>query len=627
MTTPTVIQFEGGDILAAAEPLTITGLLLPYNEVGRTNVGRFQVEAGAVTIPTDPAVVGANLDHVRHDVVGRAVRLEEKPEGVFASIRFADTEEGRAAYADAISPSGKRRKLSAEFGPAVIKAGKLVSGHAKLWGAALVEAGAFPSAMVLAADTPDEVPPADGAPAAAEPTETTETVTDEFTDENGVTRKRTVTTTTRTEPDGEGGTKTTITEKTVIEEPDANAPADEEEESPVGVPVSALATAPGTATPKVDLQQVYAAISTLRTNPHDQAATQVLAALTDITIGGANALPAAGVLRENWLGQLFQGIPYERQYITLGQLGTDISAAGKKGFKVRRGTSASPVDSFAGIADWAGNKTEIASGNGFTQTAGSILHRFAFGNDIGREFYDLPGGAEVVEAFLKLIAEDYLVWSDEKARRAWIAAAGAPIALGTYPTQYNGAIGQLLQGILVVKKKKTDNRADKPSFVIANDKAYESLVYTPKDLLPEFVKLSVTTDREGLVDGDVLVINGDNGIIDTPAVTVGAKYAIEFDELGSTPLLVDALELAKGGIDKAHHGYVQEFQVRPEAVRTIGVADSRANSAPYAVGRVLSQGGTVYRVTAAGTSGGSAPTAPAVGATVTDGTATLLRVA
>jgi hypothetical protein len=633
MTDPNIIQFEGGDVLAAEEPLTIRGLLLPYNEEGRTNVGRFMVEAGTVEIPTDVSVMNAtNLDHIGHEGRGRVTALTDTPQGVFASIKFADTPEGRAAYDDAINPNGKRRKLSAEFGPAVIKAGKLVAGHAKLWGSALVEAGAFPSAQVLAADTPTPPDPTQPPAAPDQPTETVAVTSEEFTDESGKTMKRTTTTTTRTEPDGEGGTKTTITEKTVIEEPDPTPPTDPQQENTM-LPNTITPTQVQARKADVNLPQVFAAIAAFKANPLDAEAHQVLAALSDITIGGSNALPASGVLRENWLGQLYQGIPYARQYVTLGKLGTNISAAGKKGFTVHRGTTGSPVNSFASTGGWAGNKAAVGSGRGFTETAASILHRFAFAGDFGREFWDLPGGAEVVEAFLSLILEDHLVWSDEKARLAWISAAGAPVAPATYPSEYNDSIGALLQGIIAVKAKKADKRSDKPTFAIANAKAYEELVYTPKDLVPEFIKFSINTDGSGLADGDVLVVSGDNGIVDTAAVTVGADYAIEFDELAGGPLKIDALEIAKGGIDKAVHGYLQEFTVRPEAVKVIGVPDTRANSTAYDGGRIIKASSTVYMVVpdavtmAGGTTGSSAPSAPAVGATVTDGTATLLRLA
>lgn len=639
-----IIQYEGGDVLATEEPLTVTGLLLPYNEVGRTNLGRFQVEAGAVEIPTDPTGIGTNRDHIRHDVVGGITRLEDRPTadvpGVYATIKFADTPDGQAAYKDATS--GQRRKLSAEFGPAVIKAGKLVAGHAKLWGSAIVNAGAFPSAQVLAADTPDEDLLDDEEreqdDQVDEATETVEKFTDEVTDEDGTTHTRTMTRTTRTEPDGDGGTKITITEKTVIEEPDPEPATQEEEEPAVSVPntFASKSSSHITTTPRpVNIRQVYAAIASYRSNPNDVEAHNVLAALTDIKISGANALPTTDVLRPNWLGQIYQGIPYEREYIQLSQLGTDITAAGKKGFTVHRGTTGVPIADSTGIPNggtWAGNKVEINSYNGFTQTASSSLRRFAVGHDIAREFYDLPGGEEVVEAFLKLVIEDHLVWSDEWALYDMNTAAGVPIAPATasFPNDYPAALGILIQGILAVKAKKGDRRRDVPTYAIANEEAYAALVYAAggEQHLPAFVDIAISTNSNGTVDGGVHIVQGDTGITGSASVIVGAKKAVEFDELAGGPLIVNALELAKGGIDRAVHGYLQTFPVRAEAVVRIGTPEDRATDTAYPLGRIVKQGSTIYRATAAGTTHASTtPSAPAVGATVVDGTVTWLRLA
>ena len=152
------VHIEGGHVLANLEERTLTARLIPFNEEGRTNVGRFMVEAGTVDISeavADPSIIGLNLDHVQWHGVGRATRVWEQPDGVYASWSVAKTPAGDAALADAVSPAGRRKRVSAEFGPVMIRAAKLVAGHARLWGSALVEQGAFPSAMVLATDTPD----------------------------------------------------------------------------------------------------------------------------------------------------------------------------------------------------------------------------------------------------------------------------------------------------------------------------------------------------------------------------------------------------------------------------------------------------------------------------------------
>lgn len=562
--TDSLIQFEGGDILANLEERTITGLLIPYNEVGRTNVGRFQVEAGAVVIPADPSVVSLNTDHVRHANVGRAIAIEEKPEGIFATFQFAKTPEGDAALADAVSQTGTRRKLSAEFGPAMIKAGKLVAGHARLWGAALVEAGAFPSAQVLAADTPDM--PAAAEPPATDPAHvemTAEALPDDIT----------VTTPAgdsavyipeadpvEDNPTTEGGS--TVTATAVVSTPGA-------------LPVSLVAVTP--AEKAYDLGSVFASIAQVKGGVNDADAQAVLAALSDITTTGLTN----GLAPANWVGKVWQGKTYARKYIDLATHGTSISIQGKKGYKLDQGTAL--------VTAWAGNKVELGSGTATTSLVSSTLRKYGFAADIAREFYDLPGGAEVVEAFIRGVVDSYAKVTDLDAlsdiikTAAWngVGAFGsnvtAVIAPAVYPGvdghDYAGAIGQLIQGIEAVQ-----DADDTPSFAIVNAAAWTQLIYTPKDLIPEFVSFGFNTDGTGTADGKVQVVKapaagfalGANVYTTAPAVVVGSKQAIEFDELGTTPVVLDALDIAKGGIDKAVIGYLQTFIVRPESVVLVG---------------------------------------------------------
>lgn len=571
------ILIEGGEVLANLDERTLTGLLLPFGEEGRTNVGRFSVMAGDVTIPADPSVVSLNEDHDRFRPIGRATRLWETTAGIMATFAIGRTPAGDAALADST-----RRCLSAEFKTG-IKNGR-ASGGGVLAAAAKVARGAFPSAMVLAADAE-----ADEEATVIEPGETATVSEDHseaiYTDEDGKTYRRVYDSVT-TEEATENGTQTTTTITTTEEQTEADAEVETDKENEVSataVPATHRSGAPLASANQrqTDLQTVFAAMASVkdafklgRTAPDSEVA--VLAALSDITLTGSAGLPTGGdVLQENWVGQLYQGIPYERQYINLGTLGTGITAAGKKGYTLERGVAGAPITHFDGT--WAGNKTPIKSGTGFTEAAVSELFRFAFGVDIGREFFDLPGGAEVVEAFLRLIVEDHLVWSDEIALDTWVQVAGAPIAPKVYPGvdghDYAGSMGQLIQGVLAVKAKKADGRRDTPTFAIANELAYEEMIYTPKDLVPEFVTFGANTS-EGITADGLRIVVGDTGIEDTPSVIVGSSKAVEFDELAGGPLHIDALDIARGGVDKAIHGYLQRFIVRPEAVVHIGVADA-----------------------------------------------------
>lgn len=560
----TTVTIDAGTLTANREERIVTGLLLPFGEDCKSNLGKFRFEPGAVTVPRDLTGMSFNVEHARENPIGAPVALTSTAAGIVGTFKVADTPEGDTALDDIAT--GRRRRLSAEVAGVKIRNGIGIAG--RLFAAALVEKSAFPSATLLAAeDTLDDEDDED----TTEPTTTEEHNETTFTDENGVTWSRVMDVETTTE---ENKTTTTMTVVEETEEPET--PVENEGEPDVATVPNTLTASKGqtTAAPaKVDLRTLYAAMAEVKAGNQGEALT-LLAALSDIKISGTGALPAAGVIRDNWVGQLWDGKSYERKFINLGTLGTDISAGGKNGFKIHRGTKAAPKTMLGG--DWAGNKTEVPTGSAWTETFKSSLDRFAFAADIAREFYDLPGGTEVIEAFLALIVEDYALWSDLKALGKFLEVAGTPVAPKTYPTEFSGSLGQLVQGILAVNKKDT------ASFAIVNDAAYEELMYTPKDLIPEYIDFTFNTEGTGTADsGKVVVVNASEEYaaevgfpVNSPAVLVGARPAIQFDEVGSTPINIDALEIARGGVDRAVHGYVQTFVVNPSSLVLVGAADA-----------------------------------------------------
>lgn len=641
----TDIQFDAGTLLASDDDnLELTYALVPHGEKCRSNLGEFEVGIGMFSIPEDLTGMSVNLDHKRERPVAAFVALTDQPDTMLARFRFRKDDDGRAAYADAKNPNGKRRHVSVEASDVVIRAGKAIAG--RVFGAALVENPAFPSATLLAAAADTE--PASSYESHSE---------DEFTDGDGKKWKRvydsTSESTTETAADGSTTTTSTSTWTEATTPAETSTDTDNNEEDAVSVPNTLTAGKAPAATPAttearpVDLRTLFAAMNRARVRQAtaedttllaahsaglggapEQIAATLMAALSDIKISGSGSLPVGGAaIQPNWVGQLEQGIAYERQFVPLAKTGTDITAEGKKGYKVHRGTAGAPVDSYAAAGAWAGNKASIASGTGWTDPFTSVLDRFAFGDDVAREYYDLPGGEAVLAAFFSLIKEDHLVWSDEIARLIWVSMAGNPTAKSAaIPTDYPEALGIVMQAIRRVNRQKADKRRDRASFVIVNDEAAEAIDFTPFEKIPEFIKFSWNLDRSDLKAGDIVLVNGDNGITGSPAALAGASYALELDELAGGPLWIDALNIAQGGVDRAIHGYLQSFQVRPEAVELVGTPESRQNSTAYPVGRLIKASSVVYRVTVAGTSGGSAPTAPAVGATVADGGATLLRL-
>ncbi|WP_025159361.1 hypothetical protein [Leifsonia aquatica] len=571
---PDLIEYEGGDILANLEDRTITGLLVPFNELGQTNAGRFMVEAGAIALPSDPSVIGLNTDHDRSQPVGRATRVWQEERGIFASFRMAETPEGDAALADATNPNGKRRRLSGEFHTS-IKAGKAVPGTGRLWGGALVPMGAFPSAMVLAADS----------------TQTSDHYEHEFTDENGVTWRRVEDSTTEVSPDGNTTTTETTVTTTIEDQPadpaDPAEPDDQEEELIVTATKAGFAGAPTgakpAAEPAVDLREVFASIATVKAakgqtgDPLITDAIAVLAALSDITVEKAGGLTGAnsGILQPAWVGKLWQGRRYQRKYLDLlTHLYGGIQLGGRKGFKIDQGTAL--------VTKWAGNKSDIGSGTATTSLTSSTRQAYGFAADIAREWYDLEGGAEVLQAFFEGLVDSYAKVTDEDGLRALFlvasknaAALDRLIAPDTFPSvdghDYEGAMGQVIQGIEAVY-----DADDTASFSVVNPTAWRQLLYTPKDLVPEYVQFGIGAGTgEAAADGKVKIVKAADSFFPgldpaKPQTIVGAQGAIEFREQGETPIQIDALDIAKGGVDKAVIGYLETFVVRPESVVLIG---------------------------------------------------------
>lgn len=610
------ITIQGGEILANLDDRSMTGLLIPFNEEGRTNAGRFTVQAGSIDLPADPSVVSLNIDHDRYQPIGRATRLWETAQGIMATFSIGRTPAGDAALADE-----SRRALSGEF-KCDIDAGRIAR-NGVLAAAAKVAAGAFPSARVLAELAEGEV---EGEVTALDKSEYV------YTDEDGKKYRRLYESVTTTE-EVEGGTQsTTVTTSTETEvasiDTEKEATVAEQETVQAGAVPGTLAPAAGQqavlASRMPDMHTIAGAIASLKTNRNDQQAVEVLAALSDIVLSDAGT-----AIQPNWMGQIANGIPYVQEYITLFNPGTEIYAGGKKGYKVKRGTAGSPVNApFDGT--WAGNKTAIKSYQGFTTEHSSVLDRWAIGEDIGREFYDLPGGMDFVLAFLQFLQEDYLIWQDELALSYTVATAGAPVAPNspTLPSNYPTALKHLIQGILAIKKRKGDGRRDTPTFAIVNDLDFEELIYAAggEQNLPAFVNIALSTAGNGTVDGNVQIVNGDIGISATGASLVGASYAIDFDRPAGGLLEVDALDLARGGVDKAVHGYLQTFVKRPEALVLIGKADDWAATTAYQSGDYVTNGAATLQATVSGTSAATAPTNPAVGGTVTDGTVTWKRI-
>ena len=532
----TDIQIDAGTLLFAAEdPLAATGLLVPYGVEAKSNLGRFTVAPGVFEVPTDVTGMGVNTEHIREKIVGAITKVWEQPEaGLLFAMRFADTPEGRAAAEDARKPGG-RRHVSVEASNVIIKAGKAISGH--IFGAAIVGTPAFAGATLLAAED-TEPPPAGG------PVVTEEDITEEFTDENGVVHSRKVHI--KTEIDGD---KTTITRTEVIEEPQPN---EQEEKEPTVLPNTLNAGAAGAAAPTPitidDIgQMLYAKGQGTMTAEEikDRLGAEVggtlFGVLSDVKYDGVGGLAPTMSLIPQWIGEVWSSLQYRQQVLPLFSH-KDLTSLTLNGFK----WTTKPAG-----GDWPGNKGNVLSNTLVVAAVTGTAGRYAVGHDITREFEDFPVPG-FFESYAAAVAEDYAKWADAKVSTAVIAGATALAgdALAGLPGVAGGTIGSAMSAIVDGATVLVTNGV-LPDFALVAPALWKQMVKMPKSNVLGYLNAAL-----GLAEGDLSgFILRPSASIAAGKVLVGAKEAATVYELPGAPIRIDALDLAKGGIDKAAFGY------------------------------------------------------------------------
>lgn len=529
------IEFaEAGDFSVDADARTVRGLLLPWGEESRTSASAtppITFQRGSVKVPQDVSVITANRHHDRYDPVGRATSVEDTERGLVATFSIANTAEGDEFLEQ--YKTGTLKKLSGEFGSLVRNGAKAVS--ARLTGAGFVPEGAFASAALFALGDVEEQPTEeqpverevpDGAekPLGLQDGATTFTTA---TDESGVT-----TSTTKTvgdpETDESGVTTAKTTTTDVVVTPNTPTP----EEAPVAdatVPSTLNASAPAD---KVTKEGFLAAVS-------GAARTQdpgMLAALQDVKISGTGAV-GTGVVVPEYVGEVWSGRQYQRKVIPLLTQGS-LTKLTTQGWRFTQAPE---------VAEWAGNKTDVPSNAPKTEPVTWDMQRFAGGWDIAREFIDF-GETEVLDSFLRKAADSYAKKSDN-----WMLTkllAGATVAgVGTgVPEGVGDGFAKIIRGALrVIASDAT------PSYALIAPDLYEEFMFTKKDDTLAFLTTTIGLEEGSLESFKIVPHSG----VDAGEVLVGAKEAAGAYELAGSPIRINALDLARGGVDEALFGYVQ----------------------------------------------------------------------
>lgn len=520
----TLKLFAPSPLQATANPRVKRGLLLPYGEYGFTNKGKVTASAGSLTLAEKPNPL--TLEHVDKLPVADFLEFEEQPDGLYCSLEYPDTPLGNAALAE--FDAGTRNGLSVEVDNPVIRNGRLAGGV--VTGGSQVEAPAFPSAKLAAAeldDAPDEgeypeyqtVYEGDLVPAVQINGEAVESVTKVSVSEKTID----ITTTQTTEPDP--GT-------------------DQEEPNMTAARVQNAALVAATP-PKKDANALFAALA----SNFSQGLTghRLEAALSDIVPGDI-----LGIEQPQYVGQLWDGVGYERRFIPLFNH-RDLTSFAIKGWQWADGKRPE-VDLYTG------NKADIPSGDVETVEASGVLQRLAGGHDIDRKFRDFSN-TEFWEAYFRAMADSYARKSDryirDQARAIPTAANGGRVHLlnSAMPAGVPKALAMVTKGAL---KLLNSDLEVMPTFALVTASYWEELMYVPQDDVLAYLSTSLGLSG-GEVSGFKLVPVPDGSLTVgawVGQVLVGHKNALTVHELPGSPIRVEAEAISKGGIDEALFGYV-----------------------------------------------------------------------
>jgi HK97 family phage prohead protease len=514
----------------APEPRTAEALLVPYGVPGRTSAGLKRIQAGALRLVDGAPVIGLyghRTPGVEPRGVSRLIEHSERPEGLFGRLRVAATPLGDELLAEI--RDGVREGVSVELSEvAYDPADPDLVISARLDAVAHVPLPAYDSARVsaLAAalhdDQGDSV--SDPAPAATD-----------------------------TAPAAPALDYTQLAA--------ALAPHLTAAQAPAGLPTGAL-PAPQAAAP-AESEASVERLASLQAQQYASGGDRTLmAALADITNSDLPLFqrPAGAIPQKLWANT-----GYTRRFVPL------LTPKPLTSYKF----GGWDFTELPEVGDWAGDKTEIPTNEVGTREIEGTAQRLAGGWDIDRKFRDF-GDTEFWTAFYAAQTESYARKSDRKAAAAIVASAidvtgTAPVTGYTRPEGFGtvAASADVLRAVAfgTAYLEDTPLVEQGPDYVLMNTQDWLSLLDLTNLDLPAFLNLM------GVAPGSFQRSNR----VPQGSVVMGTRRALEWYELpGAAPIRVEALDVARGGIDSAVFGYWGTLHVRPGGIISVPLAAAGA---------------------------------------------------
>lgn len=526
-----------------AETRRVSGVLIPYGEVGYTDVGPVIVPGpGIIQLPAEPGrvkLVDEHQDPPRS--VGYAVSFTDGPDALRAAFHLARTPDGDRVLAEmtADEHGGRARDgFSVELhGIELQEVRGSVAPH--------LAAGAMHA--VAAVVTPAWANAREDGLAASHSITTgrhhlmrlTRAQRDRLAHLLGLDNRtdqedaefRALCLLGGLDPDSDDTTADAVAALEVEDDADPADPAADPADLAPADPAAALAASRRRAPVRAprpssaprrgrhSLQDLYAATARVLSGRSRPA---MEAALSDIT-STANIWTA----RDDYAGLLWEGLEYQRRYVPLLMPG-DLPSYKGTGWR----WVVKPA-----VGDYAGDKAAVPSNAPTTEATEWMAARLAGAHDLDRKFTDF-GDQEFIDAYYAAMREDYARKSDDKARAFILAnavpegAAGATIwhASAVAAQSVFDATGGLTADYLLVNSGDVLNLLNVPASDGPNPDVLEMFGVTSDKFVP-------TT---GVAAGTVVA---------------GVRQAGRFRELGGSPIRVEALNIANGGVDGGVFGY------------------------------------------------------------------------
>ena len=503
LTLPTV---------AAAEVATrtIRGIIAPWGEWGNTNAGRKKLLPGSLRFHPDSTRIKL-VDEHQHPPrpIGFMSELgPDTPAGLHAAFKVATTPGGDRALVEA--SEGVRDAFSVELWDVTENAHGEIS-DALVGRVALVTTPAFSSALVAevaASQSPGTTPGPNGR------------ITPAMTAEQITRLSELLALETRT-PEEQTETDALVAMLTPPPAPEAapEAPAAVAASVPAGIHRPPATT---TTRPIADFFAAQARIHAGESRP------EVEAALSNVT-NTANLWTSP----DAYAGELWSGVVGNRRYVEMMTPGTLTSY---------KGTGWRWVVHPA-VADYAGDKAAVPSNLPTTEAAPYTAARLAGAHDLDRKFWDF-GDSEFIASYYAGLTNSYAAQSNLKAR-AFLAAA----ALANPIT---GPVGADILALALRCKLELETEDDatglsygSPDWYMVNPTDYAGLLDTSASEVSAFI--------------DLLGVSPDQftptAAVAAGVVAAGVKPAATFYELPGSPIRVETVNLANGGVDGGVFGY------------------------------------------------------------------------